>query len=123
MPRSRSAGELVHELALCQAIATTVDRHADGRPVTRVRVRIGHLRQVVPESLRFSWTLLTDGSALDGAELLVEHVPAVARCESCGARTTLELPVLVCATCFGHDVSLESGEELMIDSIDVMEVT
>ncbi|MCU1457025.1 MAG: hydrogenase expression/synthesis HypA [Actinomycetia bacterium] len=112
----------MHELALSQAIAASVERHADGRHVTRVRVRIGHLRQVVPESLRFSWTLLTEGSALDGTELLVEHVPAVVACNDCAEMSTLDLPILVCHACHGHDVTLVSGDEFLIDSIDVMEV-
>ena len=113
----------MHELAIAQAIADSVDRHADGRPVGAVRVRIGHFRQVVPDSLMFAWELLIDGTSLDGAELVIEHVPAVALCRGCGARTTLDVPVLVCAACLGHDLVLERGEELVIDSIDVMEVT
>jgi hydrogenase nickel incorporation protein HypA/HybF len=40
----------VHELSLCEAIAGVVKPHAGGRHVDVVRVRIGALRQVVPES-------------------------------------------------------------------------
>ncbi|HMQ24719.1 MAG TPA: hydrogenase/urease maturation nickel metallochaperone HypA, partial [Acidimicrobiales bacterium] len=57
-----------------------------------------------------------------GAELVVEDVPAVVRCRACGARTTLEWPVLVCATCDGRDVELVSGEELLVVAIDVRAV-
>ena len=60
----------VHELALCQAIVDTVTRHADGHRVERVDVRIGHFRQVVPDSLQFSWELLTDGTELAGCTLV-----------------------------------------------------
>jgi hydrogenase nickel incorporation protein HypA/HybF len=41
----------VHELSLCEAIVGVVKPYADGRHVDVVRVRIGALRQVVPESL------------------------------------------------------------------------
>jgi hydrogenase nickel incorporation protein HypA/HybF len=108
----------MHELALCQAIVDTVERHADGRRVERVDVRIGHFRQVVPESLQFSWELLTEGTDLEGCRLVIEHVPAVVECRACGATTTLTMPIFVCGSCEGTDVALVSGEELLVASID-----
>ena len=111
----------MHELALGQAIADTVERHADGRHVERVLVRIGHLRQVVPDSLQFSWQLLVEGTDLDGCALEIEHVPAVVECRACATTTTLELPVLACAACGGIDVELRSGEEFLIIAIDVVQ--
>jgi hydrogenase nickel incorporation protein HypA/HybF len=112
----------VHELSVAQAIAQTAARHAGDRPVREVRVRIGHLRQVVPDALEFAWTLLVEGSTLDGSRLEVEHVPAVVSCAWCHERTTLDLPVLACAGCGSTDVSIESGEEFEICWIDVAEV-
>ena len=108
----------MHELALSQAIADTVIRHADGRRVGRVEVRIGHLRQVVPDSLQFSWELLTCDTDLAGCELVIEHVPAVIVCGACAQPTQLELPIFVCGNCESTDVTLVSGEEFLIASID-----
>ncbi len=106
---------------MCQAIADTVASHAAGRRVRRVDVRIGYLRQVVPDSLQFAWEVLTEGTDLAGCELAVEHVPAVIECGTCGERTTLDWPVLVCAHCDATDVTLRSGEEFLIASMDVVE--
>lgn len=111
----------MHELSLCRAIADTAVAHADGRDLSKVTVRIGHLRQVVPATLAYCWDLTVDGTPLEGCELVIEHVPAVARCRACGARTTLERPILVCGTCSAHEVVLESGEEFLVASIDVLE--
>jgi len=41
----------MHELALASAVVEAVERHADGRRVLAVHLRVGRLRQVVPESL------------------------------------------------------------------------
>ena len=112
----------MHELSLAKAVADTVTEHAAGRPVSRVLVRIGHLRQVVPDSLSFCWEMVTEGTTLADCRLDIEHVPAVALCGACGERTTLERPVVVCGACGGRDAILESGEEFLVDSIDVMEV-
>jgi hydrogenase nickel incorporation protein HypA/HybF len=111
----------VHELSLCQAILDHVVERAEGRTVRRVEVRIGHLRQVVPDSLLFSWEMLTEGTEYAASELVVEHVPAVVRCRGCGAETTLDWPVLACAACEGIDVDLRSGDELELAWIDIAE--
>jgi hydrogenase nickel incorporation protein HypA/HybF len=109
----------MHELSLCQAIIDKVDGHAQGRRVERVTVRIGHLRQVVPDSLRFSWEILVDGTDLAGCELEIEHIPAVVACSACDERTTLDLPVPMCGSCGSFEVELISGEELLIAAMDV----
>ena len=108
----------MHELALCEAIAATVSRHAEGQAAERVEVRIGHFRQVVPDSLQFSWELLTAGTDLAGCELVIDHVPAVITCGACGQQTTLDLPIMLCRSCDSTDVTLISGEEFQIASID-----
>lgn len=109
----------MHELSICGAIVDTVTEHAGGRPVNRVRLQIGHLRQVVPETLRFCWSARTEGTPFEGCELEIDHVPAVVTCNACKARTTLDDPVLRCGTCGSLDVALQSGEEFLIESIDV----
>jgi hydrogenase nickel incorporation protein HypA/HybF len=38
----------MHELSIAASIADIAVRHARGRKVSRVEVRVGHLRQVVP---------------------------------------------------------------------------
>jgi hydrogenase nickel incorporation protein HypA/HybF len=110
----------MHELSICSAIASTAAKHADGRPVSQVTVQIGHLRQVVPEALQFSWEVVSDATDLKDATLVIEQVPAVVEC-SCGARTTLDLPILACGRCEGFDVKLVSGEELLVVSIDLVD--
>ena len=111
----------MHELSLAQAIADTVGKHADGAPAERVTVRIGHFRQVVPDSLTFSWQLLTEGGPLEGCELAIEHVPAVVFCADCGAESKLDWPVFHCPACESTDVTLVSGEEFLVVSIDLLE--
>jgi hydrogenase nickel incorporation protein HypA/HybF len=109
----------VHELSMCEAIARTVADHAAGRTVRSVTVRIGYLRQVVPETLTFCWDIVTRTTELDGVELHVEHVPAVVACESWSTVTTLDVPVLACGSCGDRSVLLQSGDELLVASLDL----
>jgi hydrogenase nickel incorporation protein HypA/HybF len=109
----------VHELALCEGIIESVERHRRGRDVGKVTVQVGFLRQVVPESLSFAWEVLTAGSALDGAALEIFHVPATIACECCGARTTLDVPIPVCSSCGSADVQVVTGDELILVSLEL----
>jgi hypothetical protein len=43
----------MHELSLAGAVVDTVERHAAGRRVLVIQLRLGELRQVVPDSLAF----------------------------------------------------------------------
>lgn len=111
----------MHELSLCNAIADTATHHAGGRRVTRVRLQVGHFRQVVPDTLHFCWRARTDGSILEGCDLDIVAVPAVIRCHECGGSTALDEPILRCGGCGSRSVELLSGEEFLIESIDVAE--
>ena len=113
----------MHELSICSAIADAAARHADGRSVSQVTVQIGHLRQVVPDALQFSWEVVASATAeeLTEADLVVEEVPAVVECPGCGARTTLDMPILACGRCSSFEVTLVSGEELRMVSIDLVD--
>jgi hydrogenase nickel incorporation protein HypA/HybF len=109
----------VHELSLCDAILGTTMKYAEGRPVRQVTVRIGHLRQVVPDALLFGWEVLTESTDLKGCELVIEQIPATVECRECRAVTTLDMPILACATCESFEVTLLSGEEFLIVSMDL----
>jgi hydrogenase nickel incorporation protein HypA/HybF len=111
----------MHELAIAGSLAEIAERHAAGRRVTRVEVSVGHLRQVVPDALAFAFALVTEGTALDGAELVLEEVPAAGRCRGCGAEDRLDAFPLACRACGGWDVEVTAGEELRVESLDLDE--
>jgi hydrogenase nickel incorporation protein HypA/HybF len=111
----------MHELSIAEAIVDVARRHAAGRRVVKVEVRVGHLRQVVPDSLHFAFGLVTQGTALDGAELVISDVPAAGRCRVCGAESVMKDFPLCCARCGGLDVDVLAGEELLVDALELEE--
>jgi hydrogenase nickel incorporation protein HypA/HybF len=111
----------VHELSLAGAIVDTATRHAAGRRVTAVYLRVGHLRQVVPASLEFYFEHVARGGVCEGARLAQEVVPARLRCEGCGHEWAIEVADFRCAQCGGAEVGVASGNELEVESIDVEE--
>jgi hydrogenase nickel incorporation protein HypA/HybF len=112
----------MHELSIAEAIAQKVRERATGRPVAAVAIRVGHFRQVVPDALEFCWTMVTDATGLEGCRLEIEQVPATVSCQDCGATTTLDVPILLCESCGGTKVTLMTGQEFMVVSLEIMEV-
>jgi hydrogenase nickel incorporation protein HypA/HybF len=126
----------MHELSLSSAIVDTALRHCDGRRVTQVDVRVGRLRQVVPESLAFYFEIVCRDTLCDGARLKLEQVEAILRCRACNAEwdpappplATHEpwgdaglppVPAFRCPTCAGAESDVLSGDELEVESIEV----
>lgn len=109
----------VHEVSICTAIAKIAHQAAAGRPVERVRVDVGHLRQVVPDTLCHCWEMVVFNTPLDGVPLEVSEIPAVIECRQCGARTQLDEPIFRCGSCGSTETSVMSGNELFVTSLDI----
>lgn len=111
----------MHELSLCRAVYDTVEAAAAGRTIEVVHLRIGQLRQVVPQTLAYCWDLVVENTPLAGSVLEIDHVPVVLDCRACGRTTTVEHTlVLTCAGCGSGDIALRTGEEMLVTSIDVV---
>jgi hydrogenase nickel incorporation protein HypA/HybF len=111
----------MHELSIADAVVTIASRHAAGRPVTRVDLKVGHLRQVVPDSLLFAFELVSAGTELEGAELAIEEVPAQVSCNVCSAQTELREFPAHCVACGGFDVEVLGGDELLVEALELEE--
>jgi hydrogenase nickel incorporation protein HypA/HybF len=111
----------VHELSIAESVLRIVCAHAGERKVTRVELKVGHLRQVVPSALTFAFGLVAEGTVAEGAELAIEEVPAAGRCRACGSESVLAGFPLQCAHCRGLDLELIAGEELLVDSLELVQ--
>jgi hydrogenase nickel incorporation protein HypA/HybF len=110
----------MHELSLCGSIYEIADRAAAGRPVAVIHLQVGRLRQVVPETLSYCWNLVSDQTELAGSVLDVDSVPASLRCLDCDAASALNDELLLCCRqCGGFHVSVTTGEEFMLTSLEL----
>jgi hydrogenase nickel incorporation protein HypA/HybF len=111
----------MHELAIAESVASIVREHASGRRVAKVELKVGHLRQVVPSALTFSFELVVAGTELDGAQLAIEPIPAVVRCPGCGAETQVDGFPLACGACGGLATHVVRGNELYVEALELAE--
>ncbi|AZQ38451.1 hydrogenase maturation nickel metallochaperone HypA [Streptomyces cyaneochromogenes] len=112
----------MHEMSVALAVIDQVETAAAQTPdvtaVRSVRLRVGELAGVVPDSLAFCFELACAGTLLEGAELVTEPVPGRARCTPCAHEWAVGMPPsLTCPECQGADVELISGRELRIADV------
>lgn len=111
----------MHELSIAQMILHEVEavaREHPGLRVREVRLRLGALRAIEPASLAYCYSASASGTPAEGSTLVVESAPPAARCRACGTRFSVERFVFICPSCGGGDCATESGEELLLESIE-----
>ena len=109
----------MHELALSSAIVNTAAKHAQGRRVSTVSLRVGRLRQVVPDTLDFYFEFVARDTVCEGARLEQEVIDARLRCNACALEWGIEIPAFRCPACGSGEVEIASGDEFEVESIEV----
>jgi hydrogenase nickel incorporation protein HypA/HybF len=117
----------MHELSIVASVVDAVTESLTALPdaskgarVLEVRLRIGALASVVVDSLEFCWPIATEGTALEGARLVVKTVPVVLHCARCDADVELEgVQSFRCPRCDEPSNDLRLGRELEIESFEI----
>lgn len=106
-------------MSITQGIVDAVVRKVPDARVRSVRVEIGRLSGVVPDSVRFCFDLVAAGTTLAGATLQIDEPAGRGRCRTCGAECTLDDPIVLC-DCGSANVEILTGRELRIRSVEVV---
>ena len=93
----------MHEMGIALQIVdiATASIPADAGPVkvAKINLKIGRLAAVVADSLRFCFDIAVKDTPLEGAELAIEELPVVAKCNDCQTQWTIESPAFKCENC------------------------
>lgn len=112
----------MHEMSLIEAVfESLLPLCAENRwqKVEKITLRIGTLRQVIPEALVFCFETAATGTPLEGAILDIREVPIRQKCRECGLEWGGEIPLGRCTGCGSIEVDTISGVELDIESLEV----
>ena len=108
----------MHELALMGRVVEAVASRVRPARVARVRIQIGKLAGVLPETVQFCFAICARGTVLDGAALEIDEVRGRGHCRRCGADVTMETFVDACA-CGSVEIDVLGGKELRIETVEV----
>ena len=112
----------MHELSLAQEIvdqATSVAKEHDAAHVVTITVKIGPLSGVYKDSLEFCFPVCAENTRAAGAKLIIEEVPLLLRCATCGQESSPHPIHMKCALCQSSDVEVISGREFKIVHMEI----
>lgn len=113
----------MHEMSLCEGVMQVIEEHASRQGFTRVavvRLEIGDLAGVEPESMRFCFDVITRGTLADGARLEIVNLPGQAWCLHCGKTVTIKQRFDACPECDGYPLQVTGGDEMRIRDLEVV---
>jgi hydrogenase nickel incorporation protein HypA/HybF len=113
----------MHELSIAMGIADLAAEEAArlrSSRVIAVHLKLGPLSGVVSDALCSAFQMAREEEpALTTAELVIETIPVVAHCHTCGADRTVPFPELRCPVCDSPTPEVLRGRELEVFALEI----
>ena len=111
----------MHEIAIVSSLFEIINRKVEEHrieTISRVCLKVGELTAVEPMTLTACFEVLAEGTVAQGAELVIETVPVMGLCGACGTSFRVVKYDFICPCCRSDSVSVVSGQELYIESLE-----
>lgn len=112
----------MHEAGFTEEIVKVIVEEIRTIPdlaVSRIRVSIGEMLHLEPDSVREHFRHLAAGTRFEKAALEFSEAPVRVRCEMCAQEGGVEdHHLLICSYCGSGKVTMLSGDEISIESIE-----
>jgi hydrogenase nickel incorporation protein HypA/HybF len=112
----------MHELGIAQNILEIVQQSVPenlAKSVRQIRIRVGQLSGIVPDSLDFCFNAIINDTDMQQAKLAIEQIPTLSQCKKCAHRFEIEDWIFSCPVCQSVNIELISGKELEIVDIQL----
>lgn len=112
----------MHELSVCQSIIEQVTRVANENNalrVTKVIVLIGPLSGVEAPLLQHAFPIASVGTIAQDAVLETQKLAIKVRCNICNNENEASISKLLCNACGSWQTTLISGDEMLLQSIEL----
>lgn len=112
----------MHEASIAQNILDVVRDHtSDPTAVDAIHVRIGEFSGVLADSVQFCFQAMTAGTEWSHVRLVIDPIPFVLRCRSCGHTGHNEPGFVFCGHCGSGETDVVSGDDLSVTAIHLKE--
>jgi hydrogenase nickel incorporation protein HypA/HybF len=112
----------MHEMSIAQSLVEIIREEMSRHNVSRlrsVRLHIGEMSAIVPDSLSFCFEVITDGTEMEGARLIMDVIPLTGVCHDCGREFGIADYAFVCPSCGGTKIEATRGQDLSLVEIEV----
>ena len=112
----------MHELGLIVDVVDMVEKIAAEQQIARVKnvvVDVGELYMIIPTLMQSVYRSAVKGTRLEGSELELNEIEALADCTSCGKAFNPLHEDGVCPHCGESEYTVKAGKEFEIRQIGV----
>lgn len=112
----------MHELTITMNILAIVEENArdlKANLVHEIEIDMGELSGVDSEALQFAMQCTEKSELLRNAKLLINKIPAKARCKTCNHEFNISDYYAECPECNSFENDIYQGKELKIRSIKI----
>lgn len=112
----------MHELSITEGLlklAISKAIEAGGSRITALHVVIGDFSAIMDDSVSFYWDMITAETIAAGSTLDFVRKPATIRCHACNIEYQPPRGDLLCPQCGGAQVSILTGDEFFLESIEI----
>ena len=112
----------MHEMSIAQSVIEIINEEMEKNDATilrSIRLNIGKMSAIVPDSLSFCFEVITAGTKLEGAQMIMDIIPMKGYCQGCEREFEIEDYAFVCPSCGSTQIKAISGQELSIVEIEV----
>jgi hydrogenase nickel incorporation protein HypA/HybF len=112
----------MHEVAIMTEalrMAEEAAKSAGAGRIVKLKLRLGTLSGVVPDSMRFAFDVVCHGTLAEGATLEIEQIPAVGWCETCQQEFACADFFNECPRCHNPGGALRRGREMEIADVEL----
>lgn len=110
----------MHELSIAQNIFALVKENVDDDAhVKNVYLKLGDISGVIPDSLEFCFDVITKGTELEEAKLIIEKIPVTAKCNKCVLEFSVENLFFLCPECGSSDIKILTGTDMQVTEIEI----
>ncbi len=110
----------MHELGLVYQVVKTVDGVVKGNnlvEVDKIILQVGEMSDVVPKFLEEAWQAAAPTTDYPSAKMIVEVMPATAKCRDCGYEGHVKTFAPDCPHCSSSNLKITSGRQFDIKEI------
>ena len=112
----------MHELSIAQEILGIVYQYVPDPKenyIKAVRVKIGKMSNILPDSLSFCFEAIIQETPLKGAALEIIEEPVLIKCSECNTISEIEPPVFACPACKSNQIKIIGGTDMRVDEIEI----
>ncbi|WP_018248606.1 hydrogenase maturation nickel metallochaperone HypA [Orenia marismortui] len=86
--------------------------------VTKIVLKVGEMSCVEDESLNFAFQFFVKDTKVEGAELIIDRVEAINKCQFCGIEYKADFTNKICPECKRFNYNLISGDEILLEKLE-----